>query len=116
VSVGDLQERKYAMYSGRRLHRSPHLAPENEPARQALVARVLNAQPGTDGHRGVFGWIAWSLAGLVAVGGLVGWRRGWFVPFSARHVKATRVFGAASPQAKSRGAQKPLFELVNHQK
>jgi len=116
VSESDLLERKYAMYRGRRFYRGPQGDPNAEPARQARVRRAVLADASTGTGGRLSGWIGWSMAAAIVAMLLVAWRKGWLVPFSARKVTVAHTSQAASGKPGSREEEKPLFELVRHDK
>lgn len=110
VDVAALSERKLAMYDGERFLRGP--AREGGP-RGPLRPADRPRSAGDDGGTLRFGWLGWTLAGVLVAGVVAVWRLGWFVPFSRRD-RREHVLQAASAARRSRAVKKlgPLIALA----
>ena len=104
VDVASLAERKLAMYDGNRYYRGPL---RDAAAKAAAIELPAGRRPASSDEEWTvrFGWLGWTLLGILVVGILIAWRLGWFVPFSARD-RRQRASQAASAARRSRAAKK----------
>ena len=105
VDERKLLERKYAMYAGQRFYLPPSRADRSEPgdADMLLTDLAAAAVPPVAGTPS-YG-LAWTLAAAITAAILVGWRKGWFVPFSMREER--RAVKVASARHRSRRPKGP---------
>jgi len=119
VSDDDLYRRKLELYDGRRFYRNIAGDPGFEAQRLARVyheGRSPFVGEAGEGKRAVFGWVGWTLAGLIIGAASVGWKRGWFVPFSQRRKRApaAQTSATVSGKPRNRGPKAPKIELVRY--
>lgn len=112
VDQAGLLERKYAMYSGRRFHRSLTRTADRSDKRAAAVRRKLAAAAVQAPEVSSFGWFGWTLLTAIVVAVLVAWRMGWFVPFNVRAEAKKRALQVASGKHQSREAKEPRIKLI----
>jgi hypothetical protein len=107
VDEKELLERKYAMYDGQRFHLGLSRAGERGAGGAAAPGKnpAAAATPPAEGTPSY--WLPWSLAAFITAVVLAAWRKGWFVPFSARSAEQRRALRVASIKAGSRAAKGP---------
>ena len=114
VDEAALAARKLAMYSGERYYRGPVRDGAAATAAVGLPAARVRSAAGDDDEWTVrFGWLGWTLLGVLVAGVIAAWRLGWFVPFSARP-QEKHAARAASARGRSRAARahESKIELV----
>lgn len=101
VDQKELLERKYAMYGDQRFYSRPSRPADAAARGKEPAAALVQAFEGRSFH-----WLPWALGALIAGVVLVAWRKGWFVPFSARTAEQ-RTSRVASARSRSRAAKGP---------